>query len=168
MNFDQLTLAHATAHFDRLADIVEDVRIKQGLAPINALAALQRFAKRGDTAALAWDEDQLVGITCLGLCHHFIAGTHWLPVKVHLARSGINLATLGCSHFLYLAPEYWGAGHTAALTEAARRSNPTITHTLSHGFPTPELENWAAKLPGMNELAVRGPGGGRVFVRKVG
>ena len=168
MDYEQITLAHAVQHFDRLASIVDDVRLKQGLTPMNAMAALQSFAKRGDTAALAWDGGQLVGITCLGLCHHFIAGTEWLPVKLHLARSGINLATLGCSHFVYLSPDYWGSGATRALTEAARRSNPAITHTLSHSFATPELETWAAKLPGMQDLNVPRPDGGRVFVRVVG
>ena len=168
MDYEQITLAHAVQHFDRLASIVDDVRLKQGLTPMNAMAALQSFAKRGDTAALAWDGGQLMGLTCLGLCHHFIAGTEWLPVKLHLARSGINLATLGCSHFVYLSPDYWGSGATRALTEAARRSNPAITHTLSHSFATPELETWAAKLPGMKELGVPGPNGGRVFVRGVG
>jgi GNAT superfamily N-acetyltransferase len=168
VDYEQITLAHAAQHFDRLVEIVDDVRLKQGLAPINAMAALQGFAKRGDTAALAWDDGQLMGLTCLGLCHHFIAGTEWLPVKLHLARLGINLATLGCSHFVYLDPAHWGAGHTSALTEAARRSNPAITHTLSHSFATPALETWAAKLPGMQDLNMPGPDGGRVFVREVG
>ena len=168
MDYEQTTLAHAVQHFDRLASIVDDVRLKQRLTPMNAMAALQGFAKRGDTAALAWDNGQLMGLTCLGLCHHFISGTEWLPVKLHLARLGINLATLGCSHFVYLDPTHWGAGHTAALTEAARRSYPAITHTLSHSFATPALETWAAKLRGMKELGVPGPNGGRVFVREVG
>ena len=167
MDYEQITLAHAAQHFDRLASIVDDVRLKQGLTPMNAMAALQGFPKRGDTAALAWDDGQLMGLTCLGLCYHFIAGTEWLPIKLHLARSGINLATLGCSHFVYLDPAHWGEGHTTALTEAARRSNPAITHTLSHSFATPALETWAAKLPGMKELDVPGPNGGRVFVREV-
>ena len=168
MNYEQITLAHAAQHFDRLVEIVDVVRLKQGLTAINAMAALQSFAKRGDTAALAWDGGQLVGITCLGLCHHFIAGTEWLPVKLHLARSCIPLSTLGCSHFVYLDPDHWRAGHTSALTEAARRSNPAITHTLSHSFATAALETWAAKLPGMKELEIRGPNEGRVFVREVG
>jgi hypothetical protein len=168
MDYEQITLAHAVQHFERLVEIVDEVRLKQGLTPINAMAALQSFAKRGDTAALAWDDGRLMGLTCLGLCHHFIAGTEWLPIKLHLARSGIPLSTLGCSHFVYLDPAHWGAGHTASLTEAARRSNPAITHTLSHSFATPELENWAAKLPGIQELDVPGPNGGRVFVREVG
>jgi hypothetical protein len=168
MDYEQITLAHAAQHFDRLVEIVDVVRLKQGLTAINAMAALQSFAKRGDTAALAWDGGRRVGITCLGLCHHFIAGTEWLPVKLHLARSGIPLSTLGCSHFVYLDPDHWGAGHTASLTEAARRSNPAITHTLSHSFATKGLEGWAAQMPGMVELPVEAPDVGRVFVRVVG
>jgi hypothetical protein len=168
MRYEQLNLADAVVHFDRLARIVTDVRVRKNLVPIAAPAALATFAKRGDTAALAWDGDQLVGVTCLGLCHHFIAGPEWLPLKLHLAQSGIDLGKVGCTHFVYLSPDYWGSGATRALTEAARRSNPAITHTLSHSFATKDLEDWAAQLPGMVELAVEAPSGGRVFVREVG
>lgn len=167
MRYEQIKLAEAAAHFDRLGQIVDTVHVTRGLAPIDAKGALSTFAKRGDTAALAWNEDQLVGVTCLGLCHHFIAGPEWLPVKLHLARDGIDLGAVACSHFVYLSPDYWAAGHTFALTEAARHSNPAITHTLSHGFATKALEDWAAKLPGMVELPMAGPGASRVFVREV-
>lgn len=168
MRYEQIKLADAAPHFDRLTRIVGDVRGRRGLVPLDARAALQAFARRGDTAALAWDVDQLVGVTCVGLCHHFIAGPDWMPVKVSLARAGYDLARIGCSHFVYLSPDYWGAGVTFALTEAARRSNPGLTHTLSHGFATQELEDWAAKLPGMVELPLKAPDGRRVLVREVG
>jgi hypothetical protein len=167
MHYQELKLADAAEHFDRLTSIADAVRTQTGLAGFDAQRALQVFARRGDTAALAWDGDQLVGVTCLGLCHHFIAGPEWIPVKMHLAREGYNLSTVGCSHFVYLSPEYWRVGATFSLTEAARRSNPALTHTLSHSFATQALEDWAAKLPGMVELSVRGPGDKRVFIREV-
>lgn len=104
----------------------------------------------------------------LGLCHHFIAGPEWLPIKVHLAREGYDLSKMGCSHFVYFSPDYWGGGGTFALTEASRHSNPAVTHTLAHTLPSKEMEDWAAKLPGMVELGVACPKGGSVFVREVG
>ena len=167
MRYEQVKLAEAAEHFERLGTIVADVRNKIARDPIDAKPMLEAFAKRGDTASLAWDGDQLVGVTCLGLCHHFIAGPEWLPIKVHLASEGYDLGRVGCSHFVYLSPDYGGAGHTFALTEASRRSNPAVTHTLSHSFATKDLEDWAAKLPGMVELSFPNPQGGRVFVREI-
>jgi hypothetical protein len=167
MRYEQVKLADVAEHFGRLSLIVEDVRRKQGLPDLDAVAALEAFAKRGDTAALAWDGDQLVGVTCLGLCHHFISGPEWMPIKVHLAREGYDLGKVGCSHFVYLSPDYWGGGATFALTEASRRSNPAVTHTLAHSFATIELEDWAAKLPGMVDIGLPNPHGGRVFIRAV-
>ena len=167
MRYQQLRLADAAEHFERLASIALAVRTQTGREGFDAQRALQTFARRGDTAALAWDGDQLVGVTCLGLCHHFITAPEWMPFKMHLVGKGYNLGTVGCSHFVYLSPDHWGAGVTFALTEAARRSNPVLTHTLSHSFATQALEDWAAKLPGMVELSVKGPGGKRVFVREI-
>jgi hypothetical protein len=167
MRYEQVKLADAAEHFPRLGEIVAAVREKTGRDPLDAVSALRAFAKRGDTVALAWDGDQLVGVTCLGLCHHFIAGPEWLPIKVHLAREGYDLSKLGCSHFVYLSPDYWGAGATFALTEASRRSNPALTHTLAHTLPSKEMEDWAAALPGMVDIGLPSPNGGRVFVREV-
>ena len=168
MRYQQLNLADAAEHFERLSSIINAVRQKTGRETTNAVPMLEVFAKRGDTAALAWDGDQLVGVTCLGLCHHFIAGADWMPIKMHLAREGYDLGKMGCSHFVYLSPDYWGAGATFALTEASRRSNPAVTHTLAHTLHSKEMEEWAAALPGMVELGVACPKGGRVFVREVG
>lgn len=167
MRYQKLKLADAAEHFDRLAAIALAVRDQTGREGFDAHRALRTFAKRGDTAALAWDGDQVVGVTCLGLCHHFIAGPKWIPVKLHLAREGYNLGTVGCSHFVYLSPDYWGTGVTFALTEAARRSNPVLTHTLSHSFATQALEDWAAALPGMVDVGLKGSDGKRVFVREI-
>ena len=102
MRYEQVKLAKAAEHFERLGTIVADVRKKTGREPIDAKPMLEVFAKRGDTAALAWDGDQLVGVTGLGLCHHFIAGAEWIPIKLHLAREGYDLGKIGCSHFVYL------------------------------------------------------------------
>jgi hypothetical protein len=168
MRYEQVKLADVAEHFKRLSQVVADVRVKTGREPIDAMPMLEAFAKRGDTAALAWDADQLVGVTCLGLCHHFISGPEWMPIKVHLAREGYDLGKVGCSHFVYLSPDYWGGGATFALTEASRRSNPAVTHTLAHTLHSKEMEEWAAALPGMVELGVACPKGGRVFVREVG
>ena len=168
MRYEQVKLADAAEHFEPLAVIVAAVREKTGRDPLDAVSALEAFAKRGDTAALAWDGDQLVGVTCLGLCHHFIAGPEWLPIKVHLVREGYDLVKIGCSHFVYLHPGYWGGGATFALTEAARRSNLAVTHTLAHSFATEAFEEWAAALPGAVALPVAAPGGGRAFIREVG
>jgi len=164
MRYEQVKLAEAAEHFQRLAVIVDDVRRARDLLALDGGASLAGYARRGDTAALAWDGAQLVGVSCLGLCHHFVAGPQWLPIKVHLMRAGYDLSRLGCSHFVYLSPDYWGAGATAALTQTARRSNPQVSHTLSHSFATPALEAWAAGLPGMVELGLKAPDGGRVFV----
>ena len=167
MRYQQVKLADVAEHFGRLSQIVEDVRVKTGREPIDAKPMLEAFAKRGDTGALAWDGDQLVGMTCLGLCHHFIFGPEWIAIKVHLAREGYDLGKVGCSHFVYLSPDYWAAGQTFGLTEAARRSDPAVSHTLAHTLPSKEMEDWAAALPGMVELALKGPDGKRVFVREV-
>jgi GNAT superfamily N-acetyltransferase len=167
MRYEQVKLAEAAQHFGRLSAIVEDVRLKQGLRAMDAAAQLERFSRRGDTAALAWDGDQLVGVICLGLCHHFISGPEWLSIKVHLAREGYDLGKIGCTHFVYVSPDYWGSGITSALLERSRRSHPAVSHTLEHSCETPELENWAAALPGMVELALKGPDAKRVFVREV-
>ena len=167
MRYEQVKLADVAEHFERLSQVVADVRVKTGREPIDAMPMLEAFAKRGDTAALAWDSDQLVGVTCLGLCHHFISGSEWMPIKVHLAREGYDLGKVGCSHFVYLSPDYWGGGATFALTEASRRSNPAVTHTLAHTLPSKEMEDWAAALPGMVELPLKGPDQLRVFIRKI-
>lgn len=167
MRYEQVKLAEAAQHFERLSQIVADVRVKTGREPIDAMPMLEAYAKRGDTAALAWDGDQLVGVTCLGLCHHFIAGAEWIPIKLHLAREGYDLGKVGCSHFVYLSPDYWGGGATFALTEASRRSHPAVTHTLSHTLPSKEMEDWAAALPGMVDIGLPNPNGGRVFIRAV-
>lgn len=167
MRYQQVKLAEAAAHDQRLAVIVNDVRLKQGLPAMDAAGPLACFSQRGDTGALAWDGDQLVGLICLGLCHHFIAGPDWMPIKVHLAREGYDLGKVGCTHFVYVSPDYWGGGITSALLDHSRRSNPDVTHTLEHSCATQELEDWAAALPGMVELALKGPDGKRVFVREV-
>ena len=167
MRYEQVKLADAAEHFEQLAGIVAAVREKTGRDTLDAVSALEAFAKRGDTAALAWDGDRLVGVTCLGLCYHFIAGPEWLPIKVHLAREGYDLGKMGCSHFVYLHPDHWGAGATFALTEVSRRSNPALTHTLTHTLPSKEMEDWAAKLPGMVDVGLLSPNGGRMFVRAV-
>lgn len=165
MRYEQIRLVEAALHFEAIAEIVTAVREAKALPPIDALAALDRFAKRGDTAALAWDGDTLVGLTCLGLCHHFINSPDWVPVKVRLVRDGIDLAKVGSTHFVYLHPDYWGQGVTLALTDQARRSNPVFTHTLLHGFATKELEDWAAGLDGVVEVGTRN--GQSVFVRGI-
>ncbi|MEN8659749.1 MAG: hypothetical protein ABF313_17075 [Marivita sp.] len=167
MLYQQVKLADVAEHFERLSQVVADVRVKTGREPIDAMPMLEAYAKRGDTAALAWDGDQLVGVTCLGLCHHFISGPEWMPIKVHLVREGYDLGKVGCSHFVYLSPDYWGQWQTFALTEASRRSHPSVTHTLSHTLPSKEMEHWAAKLPGMVDIGLPNPHGGRVFIRAV-
>lgn len=165
MHYEQIRLAEATPHFEAIAEIVATVREIKGLPPIDALAALQSFSRRGDTAALAWEGDRLVGCVCLGACHHFIADPDWVPFKVRLVRDGIDLEKVGCTHFVYLHPDYWGQGVTLALTEKARRSNPKFTHTLLHGFATKEFEDWAASLDGVVEVGTRN--GQSVFVRGI-
>jgi GNAT superfamily N-acetyltransferase len=166
MRYEQILLADATLHFATIAEIVTAVRETRALPPIDALAALQSFAKRGDTAALAWEGDRLIGCVCLGACHHFTTDPDWVPVKVRLSRGGIDLAQVGCTHFVYLHPDYWGQGVTLALTDQARRSNPMFTHTLLHGFATKELEDWAAGLDGVVEVGAQN--GAKVYVREVG
>lgn len=165
MRYEQIRLAEAAPHFETIAEIVADVRETKALPPIDALSVLQSFAKRGDTAALAWEGDRLVGCVCLGACHHFISSPDWVPVKVRLVRDGIDLAKVGCTHFVYLHPDFWGQGLTLALTDQARRSNPEFTHTLLHGFATKELEGWAARLNGVIEVGTRQ--GQSVFVRGI-
>lgn len=165
MRYEQIRLIDAAPHFETIAEIVAAVRETRALPPMHALAVLQSFARRGDTAALAWEADRLVGITCLGACHQFIAGPDWVPVKVRLVRDGINLVRVGCTHFVYLQPDFWGQGVTLALTDQARRSNPNFTHTLLHGFATKELEDWAAGLDGVVEVGSRQ--GQSVFVRGI-
>lgn len=167
MRYEQVKLADVAENFERLSQIVADVRVKTGREPIEEMPILEAFAKRGDTAALAWDADQLVGVTCLGLCHHFISGPEWMPIKVHLAREGYDLGKVGCSHFVYLSPDYWDGGASFALTEASRRSNAAVTHTLAHTLPSKEMEDWAAALPGMVDIGLPNPNGGRVFIRAV-
>ena len=66
MRYEQILLAEAAPHFETIAEIVTVVREAKGLPPINAMAALDVFARRGDTAALAWEGDHLVGCVCLG------------------------------------------------------------------------------------------------------
>lgn len=166
MRYEQIRLVDAAPHFEAIAEIVTAVREVKALPPIDALSALQNFAKRGDTAALAWEGDRLVGCVCLGACHHFISSPDWVPVKVELARGGLDLAMVGCTHFVYLHPDYWGQGVTLALTDQARRSNPKFTHTLLHGFATKELEDWAAGLNGVVEVGTKN--GLRVFTREIG
>ncbi len=165
MRYEQIRLVDAAPHFETIAEIVAAVRETSALPPIDAMAALQSFAKRGDTAALAWDRDRLIGCVCLGACHHFIAGPDWVPVKVRLVSDGIDLVKVGCTHFVYLHPEFWGQGVSLALTDQARRSNPMFTHTLLHGFATKELEGWAAHLNGVIEVGTRQ--GQSVFVRSI-
>jgi GNAT superfamily N-acetyltransferase len=155
MRYEQILLAEAAPQFETIVEIVTAVRESKGLPPIDAMAALDVFARRGDTAALAWDRDRLIGCVCLGACHHFIAGPDWVPVKVRLVRDRIDLAKIGCTHFVYLHPDYWGQGVTLALTDQARRSNPKFTHTLLHGFATKELEDWAAGLDGVVQVGTR-------------
>ena len=165
MRYEQIRLAEATPHFETIAEIATAVRETKGLPPIDAMAALDVFARRGDTAALAWEGDRLIGCVCLGACHHFITDPGWVPVKVRLVRDGIDLAKVGCTHFVYLHPDYWGQGVTLALTDQARRTNPVLTHTLLHGFATKELEEWAAGLEGAVEVGMRQ--GQSVFVRGI-
>ena len=165
MHYEQIRLAEATPHFEAIAEIVATVHGTKGLPPIDALASLQSFARRGDTAALAWEEDRLIGCVCLGACHHFITDPDWAPVKVRLVRDGIDLAKVGCTHFVYLHPDYWGQRVTLALTDQVRRSNPMFTHTLLHGFATKEFENWAAGLRGVVEVGRRN--GSKVFSREI-
>jgi GNAT superfamily N-acetyltransferase len=155
MRYEQILLAEAAPHFETIAEVANAVRESKGLLPIDAMAALDVFARRGDTAALAWEGDRLIGCVCLGACHHFITDPDWVPVKVRLVSDGIDLAKVGCTHFVYLHPDYWGRGVTLALTDQARRSNPEFTHTLLHGFATKELEDWAASLDGVVEVGVR-------------
>ena len=88
-----------------------------------------------------------------------------MPVKVRLVRDGIDLAKVGCTHFVYLHPDYWGQGVTLALTDQARGSNPKFTHTLLHGFATKELEDWVAGLDGVVEVGTKN--GLRVFTREI-
>ena len=165
MRYEQIRLVDAALHFEAIAEIVAAVRETKTLPPIDAPSALQNFAKRGDTAALAWDGDRLIGCVCLGACYHFISSPDWVPVKVELARGGLDLAMVGCTHFVYLHPDYWGRGATMALTDQARRSNPRFTHTLLHGFATKEFENWAAGLRGVVEVGRRN--GSKVFSREI-
>ncbi len=165
MRYEQIRLIDAAPQFETIAEIVAVVRETKGLPPIDALVALQSFSRRGDTAALAWEGDRLVGCVCLGACHHFITDPDWVPVKVRLVRDGIDLAKVGCTHFVYLHPDYWGQGVTLALTDQARRSNPVFTHTLLHGFATKELEDWVASLGGAVEVGMRQ--GQSVFVREI-
>ena len=105
-------------------------------------------------------------VRILGACHHFISSPDWVPVKVRLVRDRIDLAKVGCTHFVYLHPDYWGRGVTLALTDQARRSNPMFTHMLLHGFATKELEDWAVGLDGVVEVAVKN--GARDYVREIG
>ena len=165
MRCEQIRLVDAAPHFEAIAEIVTAVREAKALPPIDALSALQSFAKRGDTAALAWEGDRLIGCICLGACYHFITSPDWVPVKVRLARGGIDLARVGCTHFVYLHPDFWGLGVTLALTDQARRSNPRYTHSLLHGFATKEFEDWAAGLDGVVEVGTRN--GLRVFTREI-
>jgi hypothetical protein len=165
MRYEQILLAEAAPQFETIAEIVTAVRETKGLPPINAMAALDVFARRGDTAALAWEGDRLIGCVCLGVCHQFITDPDWVPVKVRLVRDGLNLAKVGCTHFVYLHPDYWGQGATLALTDQARRSNPKFTHTLLHGFATKEFEDWAAGLDGVVQVGTRQ--GQSVFVRSI-
>ena len=169
MRYEQIRLVDAAPHFEAIAEIVAAVRETRALPPIDALAALHAFARRGDTAVLAWENDILVGVTCLGLCHHFIAGPEWMRIKVRLVRDGHDLARIGCSHFVYLHPDHWQQGATSALTEQARTSNPDLSHTLLQGFATKELEIWAANLPGVQDVGLPNPHapGQRVFLRKI-
>ncbi|WP_375697991.1 GNAT family N-acetyltransferase [Pseudophaeobacter sp. TrK17] len=155
MRYEQIQLADAASQFETIAEIVTAVRETKGLPPTDAMAALESFAKRGDTAALAWEGDRLIGCVCLGACHHFITDPDWVPLKVRMIRDGIDLAKVGCTHFVYLHPDYWGQGLTLALTDQVRRSNPKFTHTLLHGFATKELEDWAAGLDGAVEVGSR-------------
>jgi GNAT superfamily N-acetyltransferase len=166
MRYEQIRLAEAAPHFETIAEIATAVRESKGLPPIEPIAALDVFARRGDTAALAWEGDRLVGCVCLGVCHHFITDPDWVPVKVRLVRDGIDLAKVGCTHFVYLHPDYWGRGATMALTDQARRSNSRFTHTLLHGFATKEFEDWAAGLDGVVEVGTKN--GLRVFTREIG
>lgn len=166
MRYEQIRLVDAAPHFKAIAEIVTAVRETKALPPIDALAALQSFARRGDTAALAWEGDRLIGCVCLGACHHFITDPDWVPVKVRLVRDGIDLAKVGCTHFVYLHPDYWRQGVTLAFTDQARRSNPRFTHTLLHGFATKGFEDWAAGLDGVVEIGTRN--GLRVFTREIG
>ncbi|SFK77944.1 hypothetical protein [Shimia haliotis] len=165
MRYEQILLAEAAPHYETIAEVANAVRETKGLLPIDAMAALARFSRRGDTAALAWEGDSLVGCVCLGACHHFTTDPDWVPVKVRLVRDGIDLAKVGCTHFVYLHPGYWGQGVTLALTDQARRSNPMFTHTLLHGFATKELEDWAAGLDGVVDVGTRN--GQSVFVRGI-
>ena len=165
MRYEQILLADAAPLFETIAEIVTAVRETKGLPPIDAMAALDVFARRGDTAALAWEGDRLIGCVCLGACHHFITDPDWVPIKVRLVRDGIDLAKVGCTHFVYLHPDYWGQGVTLALTDQARRSNPRFTHTLLHGFASKEFEDWAAGLDGVVQVGTRQ--GQSVFVRGI-
>lgn len=165
MRYEQIRLFDVVPHFEAIAEIVAAVREAKALPPIDALSALQSFARRGDTAALAWEGDRIVGCVCLGACHHFISSPDWVPVKVRLSRGEIDLAQVGCTHFVYLHPDYWGQGVTLALTDQARRSNQKFTHTLLHGFATKEFEDWAAGLDGVIEVGTRQ--GQSVFVRGI-
>lgn len=165
MRYEQIRLAEAAPQFETIAEVANAVRETKGLPPIDAMAALDVFARRGDTAALAWEGDRLIGCVCLGVCHHFITDPDWVPLKVRLVRDGIDLSKVGCTHFVYLHPDYWGKGMTLALTDKARRSNPNFTHTLLHGFATKELEDWAAGLNGVVEVGTRN--GQSVFVRGI-
>jgi len=166
MRYEQIRLIDAAPHYEMIAEIVTAVRETKALPPIDAQAALQSFARRGDTAALAWDGDRLVGCVCLAACHHFIANPDWVPIKVRLIRDDIDLAKVGCTHFVYLHPDHWQQGGTLALTDQARRSNSAFSHTLLHGFATKELENWAASLDGVIEIGDRLTKQ-RVFLRKI-
>lgn len=65
------------------------------------MAAFDVFAWRSDIAAPAWEGDRLVGCVCLGAFHHFISSLDWVLVKVELTRSGIKLAMVGCTVFVY-------------------------------------------------------------------
>ena len=42
-----------------------------------------------------------------------------------------------------------------------------LTHKLAHTLPSKEMEDWAAKLPGMVNIGLPNPHGGRVFIRAV-
>ena len=86
MRYDQIRLVDAAPHFEAIAEIVTAVRETKTFPPIDALAALQSFARRGDTAALAWEGDRIVGCVCLGACTRNHSGLMCLTHPAMVSR----------------------------------------------------------------------------------
>ncbi len=163
MEYTYKALVECRSLFPAMAAIVSKVEAAKERIDLDLLASLETYAKRGDSVALAYDGETLVGFTAVSHANHWIKGPYWISFRIWCGTNGLDLADAGCPHMVYLEPDYWSGGATEALVNAAT-AGAGFKDYVYHTTPSVEMSDWWEAMPYITRAPFFSPNGTPVLI----